>query len=197
MLNQKGNVLFLILIAVALFAALSYAVTQSSRGGGSVDNETNEITAGQILQYGTIVRFGVQRIKISGVDDADIEFGGGYLDSFPCTSGSGCVYASDGGGVTHQATPDGDPWYHYSNNTTGVIDSVGTASNDFYIHTTIDTLGLCQAINKGLGIAHNPVASSNGGGSTNINAYPGEPAACYEHFPGAGTYGFYFVVLER
>ena len=54
---EKGNVLFLILIAVALFAALSYAVTQSSRsGGGDANNETSLINSAQVTQYPASVR---------------------------------------------------------------------------------------------------------------------------------------------
>ena len=110
--RQSGNVLFLILIAVALFAALSYAVTQSSRsGGGDADRETNLVNSAQISQYPAAVRTALLRMIISdGVDIADLEFN--LPSNFSnCSTPSGgsagdhCVFHGEGGNVAYVAAP--------------------------------------------------------------------------------------------
>ena len=62
-------VLFLILIAVALFAALSYAVTNSGRGGGGTDREQAEIMAAQMMQFISSLQTAKQRYEILGSAD--------------------------------------------------------------------------------------------------------------------------------
>lgn len=75
MVNQNGNALFLILIAVALFAALSYAVTQSSRQTGTQNKETLRLQAGELLQYGAQLQHAAQRMKlINGCKEGQLSF---------------------------------------------------------------------------------------------------------------------------
>ena len=73
--NQSGNVLFLILISVALFAALSYVVTNSTRGGGgSSAKERAQLYAGEILSYTTTIKTAVNRIMLSGCRSDQLDF---------------------------------------------------------------------------------------------------------------------------
>src|SRR3989338_3070604 len=71
--DQFGGVLLLILIAVALFAALTYAITSSSRGGGNDQAKSDEMQAayGEILNVVAGMRGAFQRMAISGVDMDD------------------------------------------------------------------------------------------------------------------------------
>jgi hypothetical protein len=106
--GEQGNVLFLILIAVALFAALSYAVTQSSRsGGGNANEETNLVNSSQLTQYPAGVRTSIVRMIVSnGVNPQDLMFNV-PSDMAACTPVGECVFsaATGGGGATYVQAP--------------------------------------------------------------------------------------------
>lgn len=71
----RGNALFLILIAVALFGALSYAVTQSGRGSGTVDRETALIGGSEIARFFGSIEQAITRLKIiNGCADNQLNF---------------------------------------------------------------------------------------------------------------------------
>ncbi len=174
-LGEAGNVLFLILIAVALFAALSYAVTQSTRtGGGSGDNETALISSAQLTQYPASIRTAVVRMIIGGTDVGDLEFNTptNFSNCETGTNNQFCVFHPNGGGATYASAPT-DMMSAGSGNTAGTwtfnaenqIDLAGTSSgDDDPVAATADviaflpgiTLSLCQRINQELGLPSTP-----------------------------------------
>jgi hypothetical protein len=160
--TQSGNVLFLILIAVALFAALSYAVTQSTRGGGNANDETSKIDAALISQYSTSLNLAVMRMNITGgVSNLELEFNPpSELGS--CTSGGrNCIFHPSGGGATYQAAPanlvtgsTSVDWIYNTNNDVSGIGSDGgtsaTAETVAILPGVTDSV--CQKINEEVGL---------------------------------------------
>lgn len=111
--TQSGNVLFLILIAVALFAALSYAVTKSTRGGGNANSEIQQLDTAQMMQYASSVKMAVQRLKlINKCADNEFDFDhdnfrDNYYQRGDSAVRSDCsIFSSTGAGLPWVAPPE-------------------------------------------------------------------------------------------
>lgn len=164
--TERGNVLFLILIAVALFAALSYAVTQSSRsGGGDAGNETNLISSAQITQYPSSIRTSIIRMMVSSnIDAASLQFNA-PSDFATCTTTARCVFHPAGGGATYAPAPEDvvtgaspQPWVFNGQNEVYLVGT--SAGSDNETSTTVEIMAIlpnvetsiCNRINTELGI---------------------------------------------
>lgn len=222
--GQRGNVLFLILIAVALFAALSYAVTQSSRSGGNANRETNLLNSAQITQYPTGVKTAALRMIIDGTSVSNIyytppaNFG---------TSSDRYVFHPTGGGAAYSEVPSN----LMASGSAGVwkingqfaINDIGTATEDIIAFLPDINLDVCKKINVELGLSATGDPSLFGSdvsaeyvknyadyGPNNVTtfdttpttfpaAFDGESFGCFENgnSAGSGDYVYYHVITER
>lgn len=149
--KQHGNALFLILIAVVLFAALTYAITQSNRGNESSAREANAVSSSSTIQFPTATRTGITRILMAG-------FGVGELLYNQPTDGNynnntrRQVFHPDGGGTTW-SNPDGQAvldvsaarWVINTNAGTSA-EGIGTAASDHIMFLTNLKGAVCQQI---------------------------------------------------
>lgn len=166
--SERGNVLFLILIAVALFAALSYAVTQSTRsGGGDASRETNLVNAAGITQYPASIKTAITRMIVSSsIDptallfDTPSTFANLSTDELKAVG----VFYPTGGGATYVDAPAGvmannqvGTWHFNRQNQ---VINIGTSSAS----TTVDNADIiaflpnvkkavCDSIHTKLGFA--------------------------------------------
>lgn len=170
--TQSGNILFIILLAVVLFAALSYAVTSSMRGGGNdSSSESAETIAATIMQMQANTVNGLQRFLLSSdftIEEIDMYASGktltGNADS--CASDSCNLHHPDGGNVSVPVLPraawvgsepccsfylNSDkeimPYYLITN-----IKGVGTDLPDIAAYYTLLKPSVCTAINVASGI---------------------------------------------
>lgn len=223
--SEQGNVLFLILIAVALFAALSYAVTQSTRsGGGDAGRETSLVNSAQITQYPASVKTAITRMIISlNHAPAELEFNApsdfANLDSV--TQG---VFHPSGGGATYSLAPNsvmtsGTPgtWHFNGNNE---IVGIGTDATTADIIAFLPGVSqqICERIHTQLGLGAVPDLTADSidytadmvGTSTGAPVDPlatagivqitdavldGQPQGCF--LGAANTYVYFHVLVEN
>lgn len=190
--RQRGNILFLILLAVVLFAALSYAVTQSTRGSGNdASNEKVQAQAAELMNYFASIDLGVQRmLTTGGIKDYELNFfyqtAGNYvfgsLDNTNCTESRCRVFDPAGGGVIGRKTAAfaRDP----ANAVTNTLDSArlvyasipgaGTSKTDIVFWVGGVSMPLCREINKRFSVNGGEVIYGNvdaAQGSTIMHQY--------------------------
>lgn len=160
--GERGNVLFLILIAVALFAALSYAVTSSSRsGGGDANEESSLVNSASLTQYPAGVRTAIVRMLVSkGVAADELAFNKPPYDDLDASNEglARAVFHPSGGGAVYSAASadvmaDGQPGTWWFNGDFR-LEQIGVdANNDIIAFLPNVKRSICEKINTELGIA--------------------------------------------
>ncbi len=164
-MNERGNVMFYILIAVALLAALIYAVSQSGRGSlQQVSDEKARLYASEIVEYANVVANAVAQLRLRSISTENLCFddpgwGADDYDHAGCTDDARKIFHLSGGGVTWKqapteamdsaATPD-NLWHIYGDNE---IQRVGTtcgaaACSDLILMVDELSRDVCVKINN-------------------------------------------------
>jgi hypothetical protein len=118
---SRGNILFIILIAIALFGALSFAVSQSKTGTAkNMSGEKLTIKVDQLLEYAQNVRSAVNFIYThNNISESDIRFAHPELDAaygdYTALNSEQMVFDPSGGGIDYKPAPaginDGSDWF--------------------------------------------------------------------------------------
>lgn len=182
--TQSGNVLFYILIAVMLLAALAYAVAQGGRGStNNVSAEKARLFATEILGYGDVVANAAGQLGLRGYSDTQISFENSIIAGYEnanCTEDACRIFALDGGGVNYMKPNDewldtaqsgqsryGELYIHGRSN----VEDVGTGDDDLILFVPYLKKEVCVAVNKLLGIvpaSRDVPRETNGPFATNV-----------------------------
>lgn len=177
MRSQRGNILFLILLAVVLFAALSYAVISTQRGGGKdASDEKASSCAARLLAYGSLLEQTITRMQM--VNDVPLYKIDAKADQRKNYQGvSSAAQAHDN---TACATAD-EPVCGLFNQTPyqtfedcaapastsslapgqhliqiAPVQNVGTAKNDLVMRVEWVLPAVCREVNRSMGITSTP-----------------------------------------
>lgn len=194
-----GAALFIILIAVALFAALSYAITQSGRGSGSIDREKVTMDAAGIVQWAGQLEQTILRMRLAyKCADTQISFENpivsGYTNPSAPTDKSCHVFDLSGGGLSWKNPPSTtgstDNYFFSGRYCVYQIDN-GCApftpeDSELIVFLPIKNSDICVEINRKLGLP------------TDLSTLAGDNTPLYPIVepPFTGTYSHYNAIPD-
>lgn len=160
--KQDGNVLIIILIAMALIAALTVAIQGSSQNNAHIDKETLILRASEIRQYASELERGVAYIMQNSVSESDIRFAHPladieYGDLNADTDKSDQMFAREGGGAQYKAPPsdinNGEAWEFYGHTS---LPDAGSSAADLVAVLPNVTEAFCAIVNSASGYSGQP-----------------------------------------
>lgn len=178
---ESGNVLFYILIAVILLAALSYAVAQSGRGNvQSLSDDRARLVATEVLEFSGNVANAVAQLRLRGCSDTEISFENNVVAGYTNGTDTTCqIFHPGGGGINYvapnEALGTGLEWYFSGNR---YIDDVGTTGAvpadraELYLFVQGITEQICTNINDMIDI-ENPSSAPPVGSQVDLIKFTG------------------------
>lgn len=163
---EAGGMFFYILLGVALFAALSYAVATSMRGGGGdISAERAKLIASDFIDMGGKMNEAVSRLKLNGCKENQISFENsvvsGYTNSNAPADKSCHVFDASGAGMSWVTTPETSFTNEIYYIGTVQVQDVGTngawagaVGADLVSVVEVSSREICMAINDALSIAN-------------------------------------------
>lgn len=172
--NERGNALFLLLIAIALFGALSYAVTHAGRSGG-FEQDKSLLSAAQVTQYPAGLSTTVKRMLKSGVTDGALSFD-------PADTGPGAVFSASGGAAQVEMPPkdvgQATAWRFKTTPADGAgrsgwfiagLGDDGAGGKDVFAFLDDVSPEVCQHLLRGLGLDATPLVEKTAVDFTGTN----------------------------
>jgi hypothetical protein len=163
--KQNGNALWLILIVVALFGALTATL---SRNTGTVnqagDVEQSRIRATNLLRYSTAIETTIQNMIMGGISENDLDFSS-ISDDYEnenCSDNSCNIFKAQGGGIPYRSLSDvlgksiSQDWIVSAQNTVYLAgcDDLDNTCTDLLLIAPSIPKDVCLQINDIQGIAN-------------------------------------------
>lgn len=221
---ERGSAMLYICMGIMFLAMLSYLVTKGFRfSSSSLSNDQASMAAQEIIDYGNTVAAAVQKLRLRGCTDTQINFESdilGIANNPAAPSNDSCdVFGTAGGRITARR-PQDFPYGHllfYSGqsdlNGVGTSGCGNTTCSDLYMALYIktpDSQAICTKINQVLGnttVVPAPTTTyfqaftnftGTYGSHTAINLpYNGMTSACFNYSVDTTISIFYQVLIAR